>query len=430
MNTFNINTLGCKTNQLESAIIAEKFVNAGYKNVKFNDKADIYILNTCTVTSKTDNEAKYLIRKAKRINPESKIIVTGCFAQVGAEELEEIADVDLILGNSEKHNIVEIFQNYTYKTHVADIMQESRFINEYVSSSSGRTRANLKVQDGCNNRCAYCIIPFARGRSRSNSLDNIVSQLQTLVDKGYQEVILTGIHLGQWGLDLAPKQNFATLLRKIEQIDNLKRYRLGSLDPLELTDEVIEIIKKSEKFCKHLHISLQSATNKTLKNMRRAYKIEDYKDLVLKLASEIDGLAIGSDVIVGFPDETDEDFNMTYENLKELPISYLHVFPYSIRKGTPAAVMPNQVDVNVKKERANKLKQLANEKNNEFITSQLGKEQKVLVELKRDKKTGLLKGVSENYLTILIEGDDSLKNQVVTAQLYSCENNVCKGIII
>lgn len=413
---------------MEGAVIIDQLQKIGLKSLKFNDNADLYIINTCTVTSKTDNEVLYWIRKAKKNNSRGKVLVTGCFAQVSQDILREMNEVDLVLGNTEKLNIAEYIKEFESeaKFFVSDIMQENKFKNAQFDIS-GKTRANIKIQDGCNNRCSYCIIPFARGNSRSDSLNNIISQVDNLVRNDYKELIFTGIHLGQWGLELKPKNNLTYLLKQVESSTLLERYRVGSLDPTEFSSDLIEFIFSSSRICNHFHISLQSATNKTLKNMNRTYSIEDYSNLVKLLSKNIPDLAIGSDVIVGFPGETDNDFEETYTNLARLPITYLHVFPYSIRKGTKAALLDNQIDNSIKKLRAEKLKKLAKNKKDEFIQSLIGSEQQTLIEINRDKESGKLKGLTSNYLNVLIDGNDNLMNNILPIKLIDIKNNIIIG---
>ncbi len=422
MKKVAIHTLGCRANQLESSIISDKFVELGWEVVKFSEVADVYVINTCTVTGKSDNESRYYARKARKTNPNAKIILCGCYTQVAPEEAAQLEEVDLVLGNSEKLEMVEFITNESVfgqknKVFVSDIMQKNKFQDKVVFSASGRTRANIKVQDGCNFRCAYCIVPYARGKSRSNELSNVINQVNEITKQGFQELVLSGIHLGQWGLDFNPKTNLSELIKEIEKIESLKRFRLSSIDPMEFSDELIETITNSEKFCRHLHISLQSGNNAILKAMKRRYTVEYYTELMEKLCKNIPNLAIGSDIIVGFPGETQEQFEETYENLRKLPVSYIHVFSYSKRKGTPAAIMENQVPENIKKERNKKLTELAKAKNYEFRKSFIGKELKVLIELARDKKTNMLKGLTDNFIPVLIDGNDTLMNKIITVKI-------------
>lgn len=417
MKKFAIHTLGCKTNQLESATINDILSENGYKSVEFSDFADFYIINTCSVTAKSDSESMYYIRKARKTNSSAKIIVTGCFAQLNPEDIE----ADIIIGNAQKLDILEYIKTNT--SLVSDIMQESVFKDKKVASSESKTRANIKIQDGCNNRCAYCIIPYARGKSRSNSLENIIEQIKIYTEAGYKELVLTGIHIGQWGFDLDTGMTFVDLLKQIEEIDSLERYRLGSMDPTELNDEFIDFMASSKKLAHHIHISLQNANDQILKLMNRHYTVEQVKSVMKKLKSVIPDISLGCDVIVGFPTETDEQFDVCYDNITEMPFSYMHVFPYSIRPGTPAALM-EQVQDSVKTNRAKRLRSLAALKKNQFVESFLGKELEVLIENQRNKD-GWLKGVTSNYLHVLVDGgDDSMQNQIFKAKAVESVDGV------
>jgi len=428
MKTFAIKTLGCRVNQNESSVLFDELIKKGLKEVAFNEKADFYIINTCTVTAKSDTTARYFIRHARRTNPDSKIIVTGCFVQRDAQDKTLLEEADLLVGNAGKLNIANLllecdFSNSSeFGTMVSDIFEEKIFSDKQVFSSvmtfsGGRTRANIKIQDGCNFRCHYCIVPYVRGKSRSNPLANVVEQAKIIADKGYKELIFTGIHLGQWGLDLEPKNNLAGLLKEIEKIDSPKRYRLSSIDPVECSDELLETLCASNKFCRHFHISLQNGSDEILKAMNRRYSVEYYSELIERINNLFPGIAIGSDIIVGYPGETDKHFEETVQNLKKLPLSYIHVFSYSRREGTPAFEMKNQVKESVKKERNKILTDLAKEKNLAFRKSFLNKELEVLIEVKRDKKTGLLKGLSGNYIEVLIDADDKYKNSLVKVRI-------------
>ena len=295
MKKVAIHTLGCRANQLESSIISDKFTALGWEIVKFKETADIYIINTCTVTGKSDNECKYYARKARRTNPAAKIVLCGCYTQVSPEEAAQLEEVDLILGNTEKLEIAYLITNGKIfetenKIYVSDIMQKDKFLDKVVFSASGRTRANIKVQDGCNFRCAYCIVPYARGKSRSNELSSIINQVNEITKQGFQELVLSGIHLGQWGLDLNPKMHLSEMLKEIESIESLRRFRLSSIDPMEFTGELLKTISGSEKFCRHLHISLQSGNDEILKAMKRRYTVEYYSKLINDLAENIPGI--------------------------------------------------------------------------------------------------------------------------------------------
>ena len=329
--------------------------------------------------------------------------------------------------------MVEILNNSgisdTKNVIVSDIMKEKEFLDRQVFSASGRTRVNIKIQDGCNNRCTYCIIPYARGKSRSSKMENVIAQIKNIADQGYKEIILSGIHLGQWGLDLRPKQKFLDLLKEIDKIGNLPRYRISSLDPQEIDDEIIEFLTASKKFCRHLHIAMQSPDNKVLRAMRRGYDVEFFEKTINKLVKNMPDIALGSDIIVGFPGETDEMFEDGFRAIERFPLSYLHIFPYSRRKGTLAADMLDQIQEGVKKERANRLKALSDKKNRLFKENFIGKELNVLAERQRDRKTGLLKGLSRNYISVLFEGDDNIKNTIVKVRLTELYGNNASGVL-
>lgn len=434
MKKIAINTLGCRSNQLDSSILSDDFIKNGWEVVKFNEIADIYIINTCTVTAKSDNTSRYYIRQAKKTNPNARIIVTGCYAQVSPDEIAGIEGVDLIVGNTGKQNLADmitkgfLFQNDS-KILVSDIMKEKEFKDKKVYSASGRTRANIKIQDGCNFRCSYCIVPYARGKSRSNPLENVIQQVREITELGFKELVISGIHLGQWGLDLKPENSLSNLLRGIEKVEKLKRFRISSIDPLEFTEELLETLVNSKKFCRHLHISLQSGNDEILKLMKRRYTVEFYSNLINKLVKNIPDIAIGSDIITGFPGETQEHFEDTCNNLAKLPLSYIHVFTYSERKGTPAFSMDGKIPYHIRKQRNTILAELAGQKNLEFRKSFVGKELEILVEYARDKKTGLLKGISDNFIPVLVEGPDSLKNQLVNVKITQVEPDFTVGLI-
>jgi threonylcarbamoyladenosine tRNA methylthiotransferase MtaB len=423
-------TLGCKNNQLETSTILDEFKSNNWEVVNFVDVADIYIINTCTVTAKSDSHSRTAIRKAIKTNPQAKIIVTGCYAQTSADEIARIEGVSLITGNAEKTRLFELacslLDNNTPEICVKDIFEENEFENKRVFSASGRTRINIKVQDGCNYRCSYCIVPFARGKSRSNKLNNVISQVSD-VARDYPEVVLTGIHLGQYGLDFSPQLSLEALLRELEHIEHLKRLRLSSIDPHEITDSLIECLANSKKICRHLHISLQSGDNNILKAMKRRYTVEQYTEIINKLKHSIDGLAIGSDIIVGFPGEDETKFNNTLNTLESLPLSYLHVFTYSKRKGTIAAQMPDQVYSEVKKERNKILKDLSQRKSQRFRGLFSGKILEIIPENSRDRETNMLKGLSDNYITIFTEGDNSIKGKIVPVKITEITSNRTYG---
>lgn len=427
-NKFAIHTLGCKTNQLESFVIVKQLKEHNFEQVDFKENADFYIINTCSVTSLVDNESKYYIRKAKRTNPSAKVIVTGCFAQVSPQEVLDMPEVDLVLGNSEKTEISKYLNLQSKRACVGDIFSQNSFKD--ISAHQEKTRASIKVQDGCNNFCSYCIIPFARGKSRSNSLENIVKNIEALSSQGYKEIVLTGIHLGQWGLDFEEKKTFFDLLVALEKIDSLSRYRIGSLEPPEITPQIVDFLASSKKFAHHLHLSLQSGNNEILKLMKRKYDMDFCAQLISELKKKMPDIFLGCDIITGFPTESEEQFCDTLKNLENLELSDMHIFPYSIRKNTLASKMSPQVEDKEKKRRAQILKKLAKEKKKFFLESMKGHVLSALIERNRDKKTGLLKGITHNYISVFVNDERDLCNTLADVKIVDIKDgNVFAEII-
>lgn len=421
--------MGCKSNQFESSIIAENLEKNNIKQTKNIEDATYYILNSCSVTHKSDNEAIYLLRAAKHKNPQIITIITGCVAQIEKEKLLENDFIDYVIGNDEKLDLYNIIKG-SENTHFAvkDIMQLDKF-NKVELIDTTKTRASLKIQDGCDNRCSYCIIPFARGKSRSADIDFIIEQINNFSNHGFKEVVLTGIHIGLWGKDIG--MTFLDLIKSIEEKTTIERYRLGSLNPHEITDDLLDYLSKSNKFCPHFHLSLQSACNKTLKSMNRFYKVEDYLTQIEKINSMFDLPFLGSDIITGFAGETEEDFYTTVDNLRKSGLSQIHVFPYSIREGTVGAKADNQVDENIRQIRADVVKALSALKHIEFIKKNVGKIHEVLIEKHPDKRTGMLKGVTRNYLTVLINSkDNQLLNSLQQVKITKFENGKIYGELL
>lgn len=390
--------MGCKANQFESAIIEEDLIKNGLEKVKDVKDADFYILNSCSVTHKSDNEAMYLLRAAKHKNPNVVAIATGCMAQIEKEELLKNDFIDYVVGNDEKLHLYEIISSDT-KFLAKDILKLAEFSKVELIDTT-KTRASLKIQDGCDNRCTYCIIWKARGKSRSADSDFIVEQINNFSKHGFKEVMLTGIHIGQWGKEFG--LTLLDLLKEIEKKTTIERYRLGSLNPTEITDELLDFLSKSDKFCPHFHLSLQSANDKTLRSMNRFYKTEDYLAQIDKINDIFELPFLGSDIIAGFAGETDEDFEISRENLSKSGLTQIHTFPYSIRKGTIGASMPNQNSDEVKNRRATIIKEISKQKFKEFVNKNLGRVCEVLIEKHPDKHSGNLKGMTRNYLTVQI----------------------------
>ena len=416
--------MGCKSNQFESAIIEENLIEHGYKKVQNIEDADIYILNSCSVTHKSDNEAMYLLRSAKHKNPNILTIATGCMAQIEKEELLKNDFIDFVIGNDEKLHLYD-YINSDERFSANDILKQTEF-NKVELFDTTKTRASLKIQDGCDNRCTYCIIWKARGKSRSADSEFIVNQINNFAKHGFKEVMLTGIHIGQWGKEFG--LSLLDLLKEIEEKTTIERYRLGSLNPPEITDGMLEFLKTSKKFCPHFHLSLQSANDKTLRSMNRFYKTEDYLKLIEKINETFENPFLGSDVIAGFAGETEEDFEVTRKNLLSSGLTQIHTFPYSKRKGTIGAEMENQVPDDVKNSRATIIKEISKEKLNKFIEKNIGKTLEVLIEKHPDKHSQNLKGMTRNYLTIQIPSDRTdLFNTLQMVKLVKFENGKIYG---
>lgn len=419
--------MGCKANQFESAIIEEDLIKNGLEKVKDVKDADFYILNSCSVTHKSDNEAMYLLRAAKHKNPNVVTIATGCMAQIEKEELLNNDFIDYVVGNDEKLHLYEIINSGT-KFLAKDILKLTEFSKVELIDTT-KTRASLKIQDGCDNRCTYCIIWKARGKSRSADSDFIVEQINNFSKHGFKEVMLTGIHIGQWGKEFG--LTLLDLLKEIEKRTTIERYRLGSLNPTEITDELLDFLSKSDKFCPHFHLSLQSANDKTLRSMNRFYKTEDYLAQIDKINDIFELPFLGSDIIAGFAGETDEDFEISRENLSKSGLTQIHTFPYSIRKGTIGASMPNQNSDEVKNRRATIIKEISKQKFKEFVNKNLGRVCEVLIEKHPDKHSGNLKGMTRNYLTVqIVSKRNDLFNTLQQVRLSEYKDGIIFGELI
>ena len=411
MKNFYLKSMGCKSNQFEGQIVAQNLVNAGFKQVYSENEAEIYILNSCSVTHKSDNEAMYLLRHAHSLGLTT--IITGCIAQIEKDKLIEEDYIDYVFGNEDKFEMAKYLENDIHFA-VKDLMGINEFC-EVTLKDTTKTRMSLKIQDGCDNRCSYCVIPFGRGKSRSAKPEFVINEINRYVEHGYKEVILTGIHIGLYEGGLLP------LLKKIENETKIPRYRLGSLNPHEITSELLDFLQTSEKFCPHFHLSLQSACNSTLKRMNRHYTVEYYLDQIEDIVSRFDKPFLGSDIIAGFVGETEGEFQTTIENLKKAKLSQIHTFPYSIRKGTIAEKMEGHLPDKIKEERAEIIKKISAEKFQAFLVSNLGTEQEVLIEKHKDKQTGLYKGITRNYINVLLtEGEF---NTLRTVKLLEVQNN-------
>jgi len=429
-----ITTLGCKVNHYESAGIEEKIRSRGFSIVPFRSEADIYIVNTCTVTGKTDYQSRQLIRRAHRTNPEASIFVTGCYAQTTPEILAALPGVKMVVGTGQKTAIPDLLCKEVGNETIIYVknVEDERFLSSLpVTDFHGQTRAYLKIQDGCNAFCSYCIIPYARGRARSLPEDRVIEEVNSLCRTGYREIVLTGIHLGMYGHDLSPGTSLSNLLRRIERETDVERLRISSTEPMEITDRIIELIGSSDILCRHLHIPLQSGDDTILRAMNRNYDSRQFEKRIEAIVGAIPDIGIGIDVIVGFPGEGDEEFENTKAFIERLPIHSLHVFPYSKRPGTAAFSLSTHVPEKIKKERARTLRAIDEEKRLSFNSRFIGKRLSVLVEGTKDRGSGLMKGFSGNYIPMLIEeANPSMTNCIIEVEGTETFERKLKGKII
>ncbi|USK69260.1 tRNA (N(6)-L-threonylcarbamoyladenosine(37)-C(2))-methylthiotransferase MtaB [Peribacillus asahii] len=419
MSSVAFHTLGCKVNHYETEAIWQLFKSAGYERVEFESMADVYVINTCTVTNTGDKKSRQVIRRAVRKNPDAVIAVTGCYAQTSPAEIMAIPGVDIVVGTQDRVKMLDYIEQYKEERKpinaVGNIMKNRVYEELDVPAFTDRTRASLKIQEGCNNFCTFCIIPWARGLMRSRDPKEVIHQAQQLVEAGYKEIVLTGIHTGGYGEDMKD-YNLAMLLRELEeQVEGLKRIRISSIEASQITDEVIEVLANSKKVVNHLHIPIQSGSDTVLKRMRRKYTMEFFADRLVKLKKALPNLAVTSDVIVGFPGETEEEFMDTYNFIKEHKFSELHVFPYSKRTGTPAARMDNQVDEEIKNERVHRLIELSNQLAKEYASQFEGEVLEVIPE--EQLENGLFEGYTDNYLKVQFEATEEMVGQIVKVKI-------------
>jgi len=431
---FTITTLGCKVNQYESDAIAQRLKDLGCVPADAEDQADLCIINTCTVTQKASMQSRQAVRKFIRSNPQAQIVVTGCYAQTEPDAIKKIDGVHHIIGHGDKHNIPDIVLSQEKAPCSSlvhrNILSEYHFKQIPVTVFGNRTRPFLKVQDGCDTFCTYCIVPYARGRSRSMPLESVLKHIRNLKRAGFHEVVLTGVHLGAYGLDLSPKTSLTALLDRIRESNNMDRVRLSSIETHELTDDIITIVYESDIFCDHFHIPLQSGDDGILKKMHRDYTSSFFIDLIVKIKDQVPDAAIGVDTLIGFPGETEKAFENTYSLIEKLPVTYLHVFPFSSRPGTPASKYSQKVSSKIIKARCEKMRQLGNEKKRIFYETFMGKTVEVLIESKRDKATGLLKGITSNYIPVHVVGKDELINTLVQVNIEEIKkNNTVFGVL-
>lgn len=417
----SFHTLGCKLNFSETSTIARSFAEQGFERVKFGELSDVILINTCTVTGTADKKCRQAIKKAEKKSPKAFIIVTGCYAQLQAEKIAQISGVDAVLGMNEKFDFFKYFNNFEKKKkpeiYSCKVQETEKYNSAY--SSGDRTRSFLKIQDGCDYPCTYCTIPKARGKSRNKSIKKTLTDVRKIAKLGYKEIILTGVNIGDFGK--STNENFTDLLKKINKINGIERYRISSIEPNLLHDEIIEFVANSDKFLPHFHIPLQSGSNKLLKLMKRRYKRETFARRIEKINKLIPFAFIGVDVIVGFPDETDEDFNETYNFLSKLDISFLHVFSYSERYGTPAAKMKNKVKKEIISQRSKKLHYLSNIKHRNFYEKNLNTKRKVLFE--KTKINNSMFGFTDNYIKVEITYNELFANKIKEIYLGKINEN-------
>ena len=413
---------GCKTNQYESNAIIQKFIENGYKLVDFDEKSDVYIVNTCTVTNISDRKSRQILRRAKQKNKDSILIVIGCYVQVAMEKLEEIEEIDILLGNNEKKDILKYLENYKKERQeeITDVMSQKEYVEFGSTTFTEKTRAVIKIQDGCDRFCSYCIIPYARGRVRSRKVEEIQEEITEIAKLGIKEVVLTGIHIASYGKDFKENIGLIDLLEKINQIDGIERIRLGSLEPKLIDEEFAERLSKLNKICPHFHLSLQSGCTEVLKRINRRYSTEEFKTSVNLLRKKFKDVMLTADVIVGFPGETEEEFNETFEFLKEIKFYKIHVFKYSKRENTKAADMPNQVLPEIKEERSKKIIELSKNIQDEYNREYIGKQVKVLIE---EKVEDFYKGHTANYMCVMIETErENIENNIVEVRIKDSQN--------
>ncbi|MCG8936395.1 tRNA (N(6)-L-threonylcarbamoyladenosine(37)-C(2))-methylthiotransferase MtaB [Staphylococcus epidermidis] len=429
MSTVAFHTLGCKVNHYETEAIWQLFKDANYERVEFETNADVFVINTCTVTNTGDKKSRQIIRRAIRQNPDAVVCVTGCYAQTSSAEIMEIPGVDIVVGTQDRHKLLDYIQQFQDERQpingVGNIMKNRTYEELEVPYFTDRTRASLKIQEGCNNFCTFCIIPWARGLMRSRDPEKVVEQATQLVNSGYKEIVLTGIHTGGYGQDLK-NYNLAQLLRDLDTIEGLERIRISSIEASQLTDEVIDVIGNSNKVVRHLHIPLQSGSDDVLKRMRRKYTMAYFSERLTKLHQALPDLAVTSDVIVGFPGESEDEFQETYDFIVNHHFSELHVFPYSPRIGTPAARMDNQIDEETKNVRVHKLISLSNQLAKEYASKFEDEVLEVIPE-EMGEEPHTLVGYADNYMKVRFEGDDSLIGQIVKVKIVKANYPINEG---
>lgn len=423
-------TLGCKVNQYETEAMIESFENAGYETVDYTEYADVYIINTCTVTNMGDRKSRQIIRRALDQNPDAFVAVVGCYSQIAPEEVLQIPGVSLVIGTNERSSIVELVEYAKGKEEklnlVNDIMDVREFEEMPIRNYKSRTRAFLKIQEGCDQYCTYCIIPYARGHIRSRKPESIIAEVKELAGSGFREIVLTGIHVASYGKDLGDT-SLIDIIEKVHRVDGIMRIRMSSVDPNVMTDEFIERLKNLPKICKHFHLSLQSGCDKTLKRMNRKYTTEEYKRVVGKLREAFADVAITTDLIVGFPGETDEEFQETVDFVEDISFSAMHIFKYSPREGTPASKYKNQVKPQLKEARSKLITSIARKNEEKFKKGFIGCNMKVLYEHPIDEKASLFEGLTDNYIRVVSESQTDIKGKIVETTLLELKEDYLLG---
>lgn len=428
-------TLGCRVNQYESEAMVEKFIREGYEVVDFSEISDVYVINTCTVTNMGDRKSRQIIGRARKLNENAIIAVVGCYSQMAPKEVSEIPGVDVVLGTRNKGDVV-YFVNKSRdegkkQIHVEGVLKNKKFEDLKIEDYQDKTRAFLKIQDGCNRFCTYCMIPYARGAVCSKDPQKVIEEVKSLASHGFKEVILSGIHVASYGLELEGNVTLIKLIEEIEEIDGIERIRIGSIEPMFFTKEVVEKIKGFKKLCPHFHLSLQSGSDGVLKRMNRRYTAKEYEDTVNLLRDTIKDVSISTDVIVGFPGETNEEFNETYEYLKKLKLTKTHIFKFSPRKGTKAAEMGNQINGNIKEERSNILIKLSEINEKEFIEKYVGMQMDALMEFEVKSKEGIVEGYTKNYIKVEVPcKSKEVRGKILDVKIEKSENEFAIAKII
>jgi threonylcarbamoyladenosine tRNA methylthiotransferase MtaB len=427
-------TLGCRVNQYESEAMSEKFIKSGYDIVSFDDVADVYVINTCTVTNMSDKKSRQMISRARRKNKEAVIAAVGCYTQIASDKVSEIGDVDVILGTRNKGEIVywvnRAREEKKQLVSVNDVLKDKTFEDLRIEEYQDKTRAFLKIQDGCNNFCSYCLIPFARGAVCSKDPKVVIEEVKELAHHGFKEIILSGIDISSYGVELEGEWSLLTILKEIDKIDGVNRVRIGSIGPEFFDEEVIKEIGKLKKLCPHFHLSLQSGCDETLKRMNRKYNTEQYKHIVYLLRKYVANVSITTDIIVGFPGETEEEFTKTYNFLKEIKLSKMHIFKFSPRTGTKAAILKEQVDGNIKEERSKMLIKLNGENEKEFIDKFVEVELEVLYEQKCNSTDEFYEGYTPNYIKVIAKTENNLSGKIIKTKLIEAKEDFAIGEII